>query len=111
MELSLIELLKPYPDVSISFQNYLRQVTNGNGNFIEFANSLSWRMQLGMVLEFFDIVYNITIAILPNGGAVIEEKDKIQRLVSAYVTDESIHPLVRYYNTIKKACEYIVNPF
>lgn len=52
METSLLNLLKPYEDISIAFQRYLLQVTNGSGNFIEFATTLSWRMQLGMVLEF-----------------------------------------------------------
>lgn len=72
METSLFNLLKPYEDISIAFQRYLLQVTNGGGNFIEFATMLSWRMQLGMVLEFLDIVYDVTISIFPNGGAVIK---------------------------------------
>lgn len=63
METSLLNLLKPYEDISIAFQRYLLQVTNGSGNFIEFATTLSWRMQLGMVLEFLDIVYDVTISI------------------------------------------------
>ena len=100
METSLLNLLKPYEDISIAFQRYLLQVTNGSGNFIEFATTLSWRMQLGMVLEF-----------LPNGGAVIKSINGRQMVVDVYIITEPIHPLVRYYNTIDVACKYILKPF
>ena len=99
METSLLNLLKPYEDISIAFQRYLLQVTNGSGNFIEFASTLSWRMQLGMVLEFLDIVYDVTSI---NGR---------QMVADVYTTTEPVHPLVRYYNTIDVACKYILKPF
>lgn len=111
METSLLNLLKPYKDISIAFQRYLLQVTNGSGNFIEFATTLSWRMQLGMVLEFLDIVYDVTISIFPNGGAVIKSINGRQMVADVYTTTESVHPLVRYYNTIDVACKYILKPF
>lgn len=111
METSLLNLFKPYEDISIAFQRYLLQVTNGSGNFIEFATTLSWRMQLGRVLEFLDIVYDITISIFPNGGAVIKSINGRQMVADVYTTTEPVHPLVRYYNTIDVACKYILKPF
>ena len=106
-----MNLLKPYEDISIAFQHYLLQVTNGSGNFIEFATTLSWRMQLGMVLEFLDIVYDVTISIFPNGGAVIKSINGRQMVADVYTTAKPVHPLVRYYNTIDVACKYILKPF
>ena len=47
METSLLNLLKPYEDISIAFQRYLLQVTNGSGNFIEFATTLSYAIGNG----------------------------------------------------------------
>ena len=108
MEQSLLNLLKPYEDISIAFQRYLLKVTNGHGNFVEFATTLSWRMQLGMVLEFLDVVYNITVSIFPNGGAVIKVINDRQYIADYFITSDPQHPLVRYYNTIDK---YILKPF
>ena len=111
MEQSLLNLLKPYEDISIAFQRYLLQVTNGHGNFVEFATTLSWRMQLGMVLEFLDVVYNITVSIFPNGGAVIKVINDRQYIADYFITSDPQHPLVRYYNTINIAFKYILKPF
>lgn len=111
MEQSLLNLLRPYEDISIAFQKYLLQVTNGNGNFIDFATNLSWRMQLGMVLEFLDVVYDITIAIFPSGGAVIRVINGRQYISDVFTCDNPMHPLIRYYNTIDVAFKYILKPF
>lgn len=108
---SLIELLKPHEEVNIAFQRYLMQVTNGRGNFVDFANNLSWRMQLGMVIEFLDVVYDITISIFPNGGAVIKTINGRRIIGDVYIVKEPMHPLTRYYNTIAIAFKYITKPF
>jgi hypothetical protein len=111
MEQSLLNLLKPYEDISIAFQRYLLQVTNGHGNFVEFATTLSWRMQLGMVLEFLDVVYDVTISIFPRGGAIIKTINERQYIVDVFTTIEPMHPLSRYYRTIDNAFKYILKPF
>lgn len=111
MEKSLINLFKPYPDISIAFQQYLQQVTNNNGNFIEFATSLSWRMQLGMVLEFLNNVYNVNISIFPNGGVVIKTINDRHIIGDIYINSEYEPLLSRYYNTIDFAFKYILKPF
>lgn len=111
MEESLLNLFKPYEDISIAFQRYLLQVTNGNGNFIDFATNLSWRMQLGMILEFLDVVYDITISIFPHGGAIIKTINERQYIADVFTTSEPMHPLSRYYRTIDNAFKYILKPF
>lgn len=111
MEESLLNLFKPYEDISIAFQRYLLQVTNGNGNFIDFATNLSWRMQLGMILEFLDVVYDITISIFPKGGAIIKTINERQYIVDVFTTIDLMHPLSRYYRTIDNAFKYILKPF
>lgn len=111
MEESLLNLFKPYEDISIAFQRYLLQVTNGNGNFIDFATNLSWRMQLGMILEFLDVVYDITISIFPHGGAIIKTINERQYIADVFTTSEPMRPLSRYYRTIDNAFKYILKPF
>lgn len=111
MTTSLLNLLKPYEDINIAFQRFLLQCTNGTGNFIEFATTLSWRMQLGMVLEFLDVVYDVTISLFPNGAAIIKTINGRQYIGEVYTTDTPIHPLNRYYNAIDIAFKYILKPF
>lgn len=111
MDESLINLLKPYPNASVAFQHYIVQVSNGVGSFIDFSTNLSWRMQLGMVIEFLDVCYDVTICMLPNGAGIVKTINGHQHLVDCCVFDEPIHPLTRYYNICDKAFAYITKPF
>lgn len=108
---TLIDLLRPHADVSVAFQQFLLQATNGQGNFLEFANGLSWQMQLGMLITFLDVKYDITIAIFPKGGAVIKVINDRQYVVNVVTTENPIHPMERYQLTIEAAFEVIEKPY
>lgn len=111
MNLSLIELVKPYEQINISFQQFILRITNGTGNFHEFATSLSWRSQLGMVLTYLDVVHNCSICIVPNGGMVVKKINERQYCVATLITEPATDCMVRYYRCIELAFQYLTKPF